>query len=109
MTIGITRRDHTAEQLRAEAARCREGRVARRLLALALVLEGLPRWKAAEMCGMDRHVWTAPGVQGGLAQEWLRVACAHVSGLLTRLHDRWPRWDPQASAKQPGGLIGHRY
>ena len=71
MTIGITRRDNTAEQLRAEAARCREGRVARRLLALALVLEGLPRWKAAEMCGMDRqtlrdwvHRYNAEGVAG---------------------------------------------
>lgn len=54
MTTGIARRDNTAAQLQVEATRWREGRVARRLLALALVLEGLPRWKAAEMCGMDR-------------------------------------------------------
>lgn len=35
----------------------------------------------------------------------LGVACAHVSGLSARLHDRWPRWVPQASAKQDCGLM----
>jgi len=33
------------------------------------------------------------------------VACAHVSDLSVRLHDRWPRWLPQASAKQDCGLM----
>jgi hypothetical protein len=27
------------------------------------------------------HVWTAPGVQGGFARDWLRFDCGHVSGL----------------------------
>src|SRR3954452_20099563 len=35
----------------------------------------------------------------------LGVACVHVSGLSVRLHDRWPRWLPQASAKQDCGLM----
>ena len=71
MTIGITRDEHTAAQLRAEAARSCEGRVARRLLGLALVLEGVPRWKAAAMSGMDRqtlcdwvHRYNAEGIAG---------------------------------------------
>ncbi len=29
-----------------------------------------------------------------------------MSGLLARLHDRWPRWVPQASAKEGCGQIG---
>ncbi len=29
-----------------------------------------------------------------------RVDCDHVSGLLTRRHDRWPRWGPRSSPKQ---------
>jgi hypothetical protein len=33
-----------------------------------------------------------------------RVDCDHVSGLLTRRHDRWPRWGPQPSPKQSGGF-----
>jgi transposase len=71
MTIGITRDEHTAAQLRAEAARSCEGRVARRLLGLALVREGVPRWKAAAMSGMDRqtlcdwvHRYNAEGIAG---------------------------------------------
>ena len=71
MTISITRQDGSADQLRAEAARSRDGRVARRLLGLALVLEGVSRGRAAEMCGMDRqtlcdwvHRYNAEGVAG---------------------------------------------
>ena len=71
MTIDITRNEHTAEQLRAEAARSRDGRVACRLLGLALVLEGMPRWKAAEMNGMSGqtlcdwvHRYNAEGIAG---------------------------------------------
>src|SRR3954467_3570526 len=40
MTIAITRREPGAGDLRREAARCRDARAARRMLALALVLEG---------------------------------------------------------------------
>ena len=29
-----------------------------------------------------------------------RVDCDHVSGLLTRRHDRWPRWGSRSSPKQ---------
>ena len=47
------------------------------------------------------HVWTAPWVQGRKRENsdgW--VDCDHVSGLLTRRHDRWPRWGPRSSRKQ---------
>jgi hypothetical protein len=38
MAVGITRRELGAGELRREAARCRDAKVARRMLALALVL-----------------------------------------------------------------------
>lgn len=38
--IAITRRDLTASELRAEAGRTKDARAARRMLALALALEG---------------------------------------------------------------------
>src|SRR5207253_8858767 len=38
-----------------EAARCRDARAARRMLALALVLEGSSREEAARAAGMDRQ------------------------------------------------------
>jgi transposase len=55
MTVPITRLEHDAEALRQHAARVSAAPVARRLLALALVLDGHGRAEAAESCGMDRQ------------------------------------------------------
>ena len=69
--IEVTRRDLTAAELRAEAGRTRDARAARRMLALALVLEGKDRTSAARTCGMDRqtlrdwvHRYNAEGLAG---------------------------------------------
>ena len=53
--IGITRLEFSAAELRAAAGKCRDAKAARRMLALALVLEGVDRIRAAETCGMDRQ------------------------------------------------------
>jgi transposase len=55
MTVQITRLEHDADALRQHAARVSIAAVARRLLALALVLEGHGRAAAAKSCGMDRQ------------------------------------------------------
>jgi len=55
MTIQITRWEHDPGALRQHAARASDAPVARRLLALALVLEGYGRAEAAQSCGMDRQ------------------------------------------------------
>src|SRR3954465_14345584 len=55
MTVAITRKEPGAVELRREAARCRDARAARRMLALALVLEGSSREDAARAAGMDRQ------------------------------------------------------
>lgn len=69
--VAITRHDLTARALRAAAGRERDGAAARRMLAIALVLEGVDRKTAAETCGMDRqtlrdwvHRYNAAGVAG---------------------------------------------
>ena len=71
MAVRITRKDKSAGELRQEAARCRDGKAARRMLAIALVLDGVDRKTAAENCGMDRqtlrdwaHRYNAEGVSG---------------------------------------------
>src|SRR3982751_6599076 len=71
MTIAITRHEPGAGELRREAARCRDARAARRMLALALVLEGSSREEAARAPGMDRqtlrdwvHRYNAEGLAG---------------------------------------------
>ena len=53
--IAITRRELTASELRAAASKTRDARAARRMLAIALVLEGIDRTTAAATCGMDRQ------------------------------------------------------
>ena len=50
MTVTIMRQEHTAADLRREAARTRDARAARRMLAIALILEGRSREEAAESC-----------------------------------------------------------
>ena len=53
--LKVTRHDHTAAELRRVASRCRDGEQVRRLLALALILEGISREEAAAQNGMDRQ------------------------------------------------------
>jgi transposase len=55
MTVAVTRKELGAVELRREAGRCRDARAARRMLALALVLEGASREEAARAAGMDRQ------------------------------------------------------
>src|ERR671927_1343483 len=71
MTIAITRQELGAGDLRRGAGRCRDARAARRMLALALVLEGSSREEAARHAGMDRqtlrdwvHRYNAEGLPG---------------------------------------------
>lgn len=69
--VEVTRRDHTALELRHHASKCPDGAQVRRLLALALVLEGRCRSEAAAQSGMDRqtlcdwiHHYNAAGIAG---------------------------------------------
>ena len=71
MTVAITRKELDAGELRREAARCRDAKAARRMLALALVVEGHSREEAARHAGMDRqtlrdwvHRYNAEGLAG---------------------------------------------
>ena len=71
MTIAITRTEFSADQLRREAKRSRQASQSRRLLALALILEGASRSEAGRLAGMDRqtladwvHRYNAEGIAG---------------------------------------------
>jgi transposase len=55
MTVSITRTELDAVGLRAVAARSKDAAASRRMLALALVLEGRNRTEAATATGMDRQ------------------------------------------------------
>jgi transposase len=55
VAVSITRTDLTAVELRAEAARSKNAKASRRMLAIAMALDGHSREAAAEACAMDRQ------------------------------------------------------
>jgi len=69
--LTITNLDYSSADLRRLMSKEQDGRVVRRLLALALILEGWSRTEAAEQSGMERqtlrdwvHRYNAAGVAG---------------------------------------------
>jgi transposase len=74
--IEVTRVNLSASELRAVAGGTRDGAVVRRLLAIALILEGHSRAEAARLNGMDRQT----------LRDWVhRYNDEGVSGLRSRL------------------------
>ena len=126
--IAITRRELTASELRTAAGKTKDARAARRVLAIALVLEGADRATAAETCGMDRqtlrdwvHRYNAEGLAGmvnrtvpqrtrRLAPEQLATLAAWVEAGPDRARDgvvRWRRRDLQARIEAEFGVTLH--
>jgi transposase len=69
--VKITRRDPLPAELRASAARSDDTAQTRRLLAIAMAVEGTSRLDAARQTGMDRqtlrdwvHRYNAAGIDG---------------------------------------------
>ena len=91
MTVGITRHELGAGDLRREARRCRDGAASRRMLALALVLEGASREEAARAAGMDRQT----------LRDWVhRYNAEGLAGLRDRPRSgRKPRLTPEQEAE----------
>ena len=91
MTVAITRDGLGAGDLRREAVRCRDANAARRMLALALVLEGHSREAAARHAGMDRQT----------LRDWVhRYNAEGLAGLCNRRHvGPKPRLTPEQMAE----------
>jgi transposase-like protein len=69
--IPVTRTERSAADLRWIAVKAANGDQARRLLAIALIMDGRSRTEAAEQCGMQRqtlrdwvHRYNEAGVDG---------------------------------------------
>lgn len=92
--VPISRHDLTARDVRAAAVRERDGAAARRMLAIALVLEGTDRKTAAETCGMERQT----------LRDWVhRYNAEGLSGL----HDRKPPGPrPKLTPEQTAAFAG---
>ena len=71
MAVAMTRLDLSAADLREAAARTQDAKASRRMLAIALVLDGWSREAAAEACAMQRqtlrdwvHRYNESGLEG---------------------------------------------
>ena len=94
MAVEITRTDLSADGLRLAARRAKDSAQARRLLALALVLDGHSRGAAARAGGMDRQT----------LRDWVhRYNADGVAGLCDRRRSGRP---PQLSEAQMAALDG---
>ena len=126
--IAITRRELTATELRAAAGKTKDARAARRMLGIALVLEGVDRETAAKTCGMDRqtlrdwvHRYNAEGLAGlvnrkvahrprRLSPEQLATLAGWVEAGPDRVLDgvvRWRRRDLQHRIAAEFGVTLH--
>ena len=95
MTVAITRLEHSASDLRAAAAGTQDAKAARRMLAVALVLEDWSREAAAEACAMDRQTLRA----------WVhRYNELGLKGLFDQPRRNGPR--PRLSAEQQAKVAG---
>jgi transposase len=91
MAVALTRLELDASDLRRAATRCRDAKAARRMLALALVLEGASREDAARHAGMDRQT----------LRDWVhRDNAEGLAGLRDRPHPGpTPRLTPEQMAE----------
>src|SRR4051812_11564835 len=88
--VAVTRSELTPAQLRAAACASEEPAQVRRLLAIALVLEGVPRQQAAAQCGMDRQTlpdWVHRYNEGGVAAAIL-IWPDRGTGIIVRVEPR---------------------
>jgi transposase len=111
MAVAITRQDLSAAELRRAAARSRDAKAARRMLALALVLDGHSREAAAEACGMDRqplrdwvHRYNAEGL-AGLAD---RRAAGPAPRLSAEQEAEVARWVEEGPDLERDGVVRWR-
>jgi transposase len=111
--VGITRTELSAADLRREAARTRDAKAARRMLAIALVLEGAPRGEAAAQCGMDRqtlrdwaHRYNAAGIAGLSDRPGRPGPKPRLSPTQEAEVERWVETGPHPA--EHGGLVRWR-
>ena len=126
--IAITRTELTAAELRLASGKAPDARSARRMLALALVLEGVDRKTAAETCGMDRqtlrdwvHRYNAEGLFGLTNRCYAgpprRLSASDLSALAELVEKgpdpekdgvvRWRRVDLQRLIEARFGVVMH--
>lgn len=128
MAVAITPTDLPARGLRALAAKAKDAKAARRMPAIALVMEGVDRKTAAGSCGMDRQTlpdwvyrYNAEGLEGltnrrlaGPAPRLSQDQKAELAQMVREGPDpavdgvvRWRRIDLQRGIEERSGVVMH--
>jgi transposase len=96
VAITVTRTDLSLAELRAAAKRVPDSKQARRILAIAMVLDGYSREDAAQACGMDRQT----------LRDWVhRYNAAGLAGLADRPRSGRPASLTEAELAEVAGWV----
>jgi len=109
--VEITRKDLSASELRSAAAKTASAKQARRILAIAMVLDGHDRTLAAQAGGMDRqtlrdwaHRYNAEGVEGLVD----RPRCGRRPRLDASQHKQVAQWMDEGPDLARDGVVRWR-
>ncbi len=111
MTVTVTRLEHSAEDLRRGAARTQDAKQARRMLAIALILEGHSREEAARSCAMQRQTlrdWVHRYNAEGLAGLCNRTAPGRRPSLSPAQQGELAAWVEQGADPDRDGVVRWR-
>ena len=97
MAVAIARSDVSTAELRGAAGRTQDAKAARRMLAIALVLDGWSRESAAEACAMDRQTLRDWVHRLYGAHNVKRMFLSWYSLLLPVWRHSWTSWSTKGS------------
>ena len=103
VVAAVVRRNVSVGDLRREAGRTRDAKAARRMLAIALVMEGQSREDAAECCGVEPK--GSPDMDRQTLRDWVRRFNADgLAGLADLPRQNGPK--PRLSLEQEAVVAG---
>ena len=95
--IAITRKELTASEMRGAAGKTKDARAARRILAIALVLEGWIARRRPRSAGWTDRRW------GEADQETFRGTVSPPNGCTATTPRVWMGWCTEGLRSAPGG------
>lgn len=112
--VVFTRMDHAAAEFRALAAKSDDADQARRLLAIAMIVEGTSRLDAARQTGMDRqtlrdcvHHYNETGIDGLVSRKPRGAAPKLTSVQMAELRELSPA--PSSTLLGRLAIVGHYF
>src|ERR1700722_18513426 len=111
VAIAVTRTDLTLVELRAEARRASDSKQARRILAVAMGVDGYSREAAAQACGMDRQTlrdWVHRYNEAGLIGLADRARSGRPASLTQAEEEEVAAWVEEGADLAKDGVVRFR-